>query len=37
LVLVAFGGEANCHPADKGHVVWAEAALTRIQESLKGE
>lgn len=29
-------GEDNCHPTDKGHVVWAEAALKIIQESIKG-
>lgn len=26
--------ESNCHPTDKGHVVWAEAALTVIKEIL---
>ena len=27
--------EGNCHPTDKGHVVWAEAAFRCIQELLK--
>ncbi len=27
----------NCHPTDKGHVVWAEAAFTVIQASLTME
>ena len=28
-------GEGNCHPNDKGHLVWAEAVLAVIRESLK--
>lgn len=27
--------EGNCHPTDKGHLVWAETAFKRIQEILK--
>ena len=26
--------ESNCHPTDKGHRIWAEAAFKSIQESL---
>lgn len=26
--------ESNCHPIDKGHVIWAEAALAVIQKNL---
>lgn len=27
-------GDANCHPIDPGHVVWAETALKTLQETL---
>jgi len=28
-------GEGNCHPNDKGHAVWAEAALVIIRQALR--
>jgi lysophospholipase L1-like esterase len=27
----------NCHPTNRGHVVWAETAFNQIQNNLKGE
>jgi lysophospholipase L1-like esterase len=27
-------GDANCHPIDPGHIVWAETALKTLQETL---